>query len=320
MKRGVGKIGMSASMIVRNEEEGIGPAIESLRRVEAIDEIVVLDTGSSDRTIAVARDHGAVVHRQEWRDDFSLHRNQCLDLCRNDWVFSLDGDEVLAEVGDLDACLCAPDDHGIAVFVRCVGPSGTGESFASIRAFDRRYGRWKYPVHNQVLGIERAKLSTASITAHYDENTHESTKERLAVLLRHRDLHPDDPHYPFYIAKAHRTLGDFVAVRHWARIYLEISDGHPHAASAWCWLIEAALSMGDQERASVLIQEGLRRYEGFPDLHHLDLALAARRWYSSVLEPRGEYLTLPSRSRGYASGFPAGVSALGLPIQLPVKE
>ena len=88
---------VSASMIVRDEEAGLERALGSLRAVEAIDEVVIVDTGSTDRTIEIARDLGAVVHQQPWQDDFAFHRNHCLELCSHDWVFVLDGDEVLVD-------------------------------------------------------------------------------------------------------------------------------------------------------------------------------------------------------------------------------
>jgi glycosyltransferase involved in cell wall biosynthesis len=137
-------------MIVRNEEDGITQALASLQQIAALDEIVIIDTGSEDATVELARAEGATVHREPWQRDFSYHRNRCLDLCHNDWVFILDGDEVLQDVGHLDEFYAAPSGDGLAMNVSCVGVTDVVETFLSVRSFDRRAGRWQFPVHNQL--------------------------------------------------------------------------------------------------------------------------------------------------------------------------
>jgi len=90
---------LSVAMIVKDEEDCIGDAIGSVSPIA--DQIVVVDTGSTDNTIGRARSLGAEVHKHRWRDDFSVARNESLRHCRCDWIFVLDADEVVAE-HDLD--------------------------------------------------------------------------------------------------------------------------------------------------------------------------------------------------------------------------
>ena len=81
-----------ASMIVKDEEEMIEGALESL--VGVVDRVEICDTGSSDRTIEIARSMGANVRSIEWRDDFGWARNRALETCRDaDFVLQLDADE-----------------------------------------------------------------------------------------------------------------------------------------------------------------------------------------------------------------------------------
>ncbi len=81
-----------ASMIVKDEEDMIEGALESL--VGVVDRVEICDTGSSDRTIEIARSMGASVRSIEWRDDFGWARNQALETCRDaDFVLQLDADE-----------------------------------------------------------------------------------------------------------------------------------------------------------------------------------------------------------------------------------
>jgi len=88
---------ISAYIITRDEERNIGRAIRS---VAWMDEVVVLDSGSVDRTCEIARDLGAVVHFEEFRG-FIAQKNRAMELCRGEWLFNLDADEEMtAELRD----------------------------------------------------------------------------------------------------------------------------------------------------------------------------------------------------------------------------
>ncbi len=82
---------LSVAMIVRDEQEVLAESIESVRKIA--DEIVVLDTGSTDRTPELAAQLGATVHRTPWENDFSAARNHCLRFVSGNWVLWLDAGE-----------------------------------------------------------------------------------------------------------------------------------------------------------------------------------------------------------------------------------
>ena len=84
---------LSLSMIVRNEAERLERCLASVAGF--VDEMVLLDTGSSDATVAIAERCGAVVHRLAWPGDFAPARNAALERVRGDWVLVLDADEQL---------------------------------------------------------------------------------------------------------------------------------------------------------------------------------------------------------------------------------
>lgn len=85
---------ISLCMIVRDEESWLARCLESVRRL--VDEIVVVDTGSTDRTPEIAGRFGARVFAHPWQGDFSLHRNQSLDYATGSWVLMMDADEIIA--------------------------------------------------------------------------------------------------------------------------------------------------------------------------------------------------------------------------------
>ena len=85
---------ISLCMIAKDEEKNIAHAIDSVKDVA--DEIVVVDTGSADRTKEVARQKGAKVVGFRWDGDFSAARNESLKHATKDWILVLDCDEVIA--------------------------------------------------------------------------------------------------------------------------------------------------------------------------------------------------------------------------------
>ncbi|BAZ16370.1 glycosyl transferase family protein [Calothrix sp. NIES-4071] len=84
---------LSLCIIAKNEESTLHKCIGSAKSI--VNEIVVLDTGSTDKTIAVAEKLGALVYEYEWNNDFSAARNEALRYVTGDWVLVLDADETL---------------------------------------------------------------------------------------------------------------------------------------------------------------------------------------------------------------------------------
>ncbi|MEI8257363.1 MAG: glycosyltransferase family 2 protein [Deltaproteobacteria bacterium] len=112
---------ISVCAIVRDEEQNLPRLIASVREIAA--EIVVVDTGSTDRTVEIARQHGARVLHTPWTDDFSAARNVYLQAATSDWILALDGDEEL--LADSVECLNEAVTSGaLAQLVRVRFPCG----------------------------------------------------------------------------------------------------------------------------------------------------------------------------------------------------
>lgn len=88
-----GKIKISAAVIVKNEEEDLPTWLESMRGLA--DEMIVVDTGSTDNTVAIARKAGAQVYDFPWIDDFAAAKNYAIEKTHGDWIILLDADEYI---------------------------------------------------------------------------------------------------------------------------------------------------------------------------------------------------------------------------------
>jgi GT2 family glycosyltransferase len=92
LRRGVAAT-LTICLIAKNEEKFLGQCLKSICGLAQ--QIIVVDTGSTDRTVEIAKEHGAEVHSFAWCDDFSAARNAALEHATSDWILMLDADEEL---------------------------------------------------------------------------------------------------------------------------------------------------------------------------------------------------------------------------------
>src|SRR3989344_6100650 len=86
---------ISLCMITKSEERFLEQCLNSVKDI--VDEIIIVDTGSTDKTKEIALSFGAKVHNFKWIDNFSAARNESIKHATKDWIFVLDADEKLDE-------------------------------------------------------------------------------------------------------------------------------------------------------------------------------------------------------------------------------
>lgn len=84
---------VSLCMIVKDEEDFLDICLKYVSPL--VDEIIIMDTGSTDSTPEIAKKYATTYLEEEWQWNFSYHRNKVLELAQCDWVFSIDGDEII---------------------------------------------------------------------------------------------------------------------------------------------------------------------------------------------------------------------------------
>ena len=145
----------SAVIITRNATKQLA---ECLQSVAFADEIVVVDSGSSDDTVALAQDLGGRVMHQDWLG-YGPQKQFAIEQARHDWVLCLDADERVSAAlqGTIEAALTAPQANGY-LMPRCNRFLGRwlrhGEGYPdwSLRLFRRSQGRWSDDVvHEKVV-------------------------------------------------------------------------------------------------------------------------------------------------------------------------
>ncbi|CAN5545669.1 hypothetical protein BH11ARM1_BH11ARM1_10140 [soil metagenome] len=142
---------LSVCVIVRDEAQHLDRCLKSIASIA--NQIVVVDTGSTDETVEIAKKYGALVEEIAWPDDFAAARNFALNLATGDWVLSIDADEWRLPTS-IDPILAALHDSSILVLPRLTSPTGRS-SFLGVRLFPRIGASWHYPIHEQVIHADK---------------------------------------------------------------------------------------------------------------------------------------------------------------------
>jgi tetratricopeptide (TPR) repeat protein len=185
------------------------------------DEVIVVDTGSTDDTRDVAASLGARVFDFVWCDSFAAARNESLRHARGPWVLWLDADEFLDppnrdKLRTLLAGLRDDDNTAFVLQQRSNSPSGAATLVGQVRLFRNLPGlRWDYRVHEQILpALRRAgqQLRFTDIalehTGYVDAALRRRKLERnLRLLHLERNERPDDPFTLFNLGWAYADLG-----------------------------------------------------------------------------------------------------------------
>ena len=265
---------LSLSMIVRDEEARLGACLNSVKGF--CDELVVLDTGSTDTTVAIAEAAGARVETMEWPGDFTPARNRALELVTGDWVLVLDADEILlADVQPALKALMAQPDVLVINLLRF--EEGASQSpYSSVSRLFRRHPAisWSRAYHTMI---------DDSVEALLQNEGHWRVVDCAEPALVHSGYRPD------VLASGNKAE----RLREAMEAELQRQPGDPYACAKLGGL---EIESGNQARGLELLQLGLKscrsdqHNERYELLLHLGIAQseldpgAAERCYREALE------------------------------------
>lgn len=215
---------VSANILTRDNESTIRDCIVAIR--DAVDEVVVVDTGSSDRTVEIVESLGVKVHRFEWIDDFSAARNHALALSSSEWAIGVDSDEILLadDVGAIrEAAGLYADFVGPLVISSIIinrfgqqhelkRPSRMFKNDGSIKWF-RRIHEFPAPADGSPLTTVHAPV----LRMRFDHRGYDPTvadteakyRRNLKLLLKDVADHPTDARTLHFIGREYVLLSEF---------------------------------------------------------------------------------------------------------------
>ncbi|MGP0051604.1 MAG: glycosyltransferase, partial [Solirubrobacteraceae bacterium] len=295
---------LSLCMIVRDEEDVLGRCLTAV--APAVDEIVVVDTGSRDATIQIARSFGARVIEHEWTDSFSEPRNISFEAATGDWLISLDADQVL--VSEDAEVLRELTGHTWREAFYLVETSHVGEADDGcavvnhrLRVFrNRPEYRYKGRVHEQIshtlpLYAPGRVVQTPVRLQHYGYlksvlDAKGKVQRNIKLLRLEVDENPTDASLRFSLGSECLAAGDDEAAlpefeRAWALMVAEGGDASDRYVPPLLIdrMVRAMRLSGRLEDAASLAAEGLRRFPTFTDLvlAQANMATASGRYHEA---------------------------------------
>ncbi len=316
---------LSLVMMVKNETQTLARCLRSVR--DRVDEIVIVDTGSTDDTIAIASSFGARVLENPWADDFSAPRNVGLAAATGDWILVLDADETLApDQGDrLRDVIRNPAISGYQLVLQNeYGDGSKTVGVAILRLFRNLPGiRFQNRIHEQVLPTLQAegsklglRLAPSDLVVLHDGYTDARMAERgkdarndQLFKLQLQDT-PDDIYALYKYGDFLRRVQDRRAaalpvLEHaWSalRAHPVLPAGElPYAAEIGALLALELACNEEFGRARTILAAAFRDYMPTPNLHYVAAGVAAheQRPHDSIAHFRaclafaGQVLVVP---------------------------
>lgn len=277
---------ISACMMVKNEEHTLGRCLESLKGFA--DEIVVVDTGSTDRTVEIAKQFGARIYHHPWQHDFSLHRNQSISYAKGKWVFIIDADEELClsnggSFKDARNTLSRLDGKypASALLLKDIQKGREVMQFNSSRFFKKGSVRYEGIVHNQPQCNGQSVFNPHVFLKHYGYDLTPEKKEQKferSKTLLHKQVETNqitDGLAYFYLCQLYAEHGDHSLAVEWGEKYWglfgcgKVEDRYFNT-TIYFTMTKQYMRIGDQKKAYEWLERGIEKVPG-----DLDLAMAA---------------------------------------------
>ncbi len=291
-------IKISACMMVKNEEEMLPRCLNSIKHL--IDELIIVDTGSTDKTVEIAQSFGAKIYHHPWENNFSKHRNQSLSYATGDWILLIDADEELnayqLKKNEFKALLAkAPKDLN-CYLIKVLDKNRKGgitSATESIRIFRNRVGiKYVGIVHNRLSYSGKAGHLKLELF-HYgyalsDEQMQAKYRRTSGLLFKRIEQDPNDFDAYFYLFQVHSEMDEKEKAIQYAARCLELIEQkglQPIEASFYYSLYygmaSAHLKLSQYDQAVAAVRKGL---EVLPDEVDLYYELAAVGYFSGRLD------------------------------------
>jgi len=251
---------IGASLIVKNEEVMLEKCLKSLK---GFDEIVVLDTGSTDKTCEIARKFTDKVYENvyEWNDDFAEARNKALSYNTTDWVFFIDADEWLGKGAISHIRKAIPKIKQVASFTAMDNVSQLFKTVRLVKRTPKIY--WKGAIHNFLNTL--ADYDTGISLNFGHSPAHTNDPDRAFRILKKEAYKTKRPREKFYLAREYGYRKQWIEAISWYDDYLKEATWGPEMAEANLQRAKAYWNLGNLKEAQSGALEAIRINANFKE-------------------------------------------------------
>lgn len=227
---------LSACMIVKNEERNISRCIESYKDI--VSEVIVVDTGSTDKTVEIARNMGAKVFHFSWNNNFSEAKNFAIDRAKGDWIIFLDADEYFAQntAKNIIPIIKGLDKSFDTIATKMVNIDYVNgqmlDEVTHVRIFRRNKSiRYVNAIHEMLINREKNRNLQAFLVEKSDlviyhtgyslSNRREKAERNLELLLLELNKPPVKPAVYQYLSDCYFGIEDWEKSIQYARLFID---------------------------------------------------------------------------------------------------
>lgn len=260
---------ISACMMVKNEEASLERCLSSLAGL--VDEICVVDTGSADRTIEIAKKFGAKVIESPWREDFSYHRNESIAMASGKWIFIVDADEevfcsnkpAFREI----LTKLTPEHKAVSIDVMDHTDGIISSTFTSGRFFRNGEIHYEGIVHNRPVFPGNSAVYKREIAIHhygYDlskEKMDAKFNRTVGLLKKRLEKDPNDWICYFYLSQMYATREMTAEAVEAGETYLahreELGKNRSFNPTVFFTVIHGHIRLGNRKKAGQWLKEAV---------------------------------------------------------------
>lgn len=288
-------------MIVKNEESCLEGCLKS---VQGADEIVILDTGSTDGTGDIARRYTDkyFAGEYEWNDNFAEARNVALAKCTTDWVLSIDADERLDE-GGIQKIKELIQDPGTFQDAMLVLMHNGGDQFYNVKVF-RRGLQYSGRVHEYISHTCAISYSGVDIEFNISQSHQGDPNRNIRILEASARQNPFDPRLHYCMGREYFIMGYYPNAIYWFERYKSNTDAKLYLAEYADAVYTLALcyeKMLEKEKAKLNCMEAIMANADFREAHVVmarlssDNGLNQRRWQEFASTANNEGLNFKTK-------------------------
>lgn len=304
------RLPISVCLIVKNEENYLAECLASVK--DWVNEIVVVDTGSTDKTVEIAQDYGAKVSYFEWIGDFAAARNASIERATNPWILQLDADEEMIQstLGWFEETYPWLDKDGYYVTLNNLRDASSDEILLSHKLvrFYRNHPeiRYRFKIHENIIittgHIGQSEAEILHKGYGKDVNNEVKSQRNLQILLEVIRENPNDPFNHYYAAQSYLSMGMGHEAYRACMKALKLGVTYPVKAHVYR-IVFAHVTDTQNVKAFAEIEQTIPNEMAFPELSYYRALLlqkmmeleSAKKFYHQFIEvcehpPEGKHL------------------------------
>lgn len=263
---------ISLCMIVKNEESCLERCLDSVKTI--VDEIVIVDTGSTDRTLQILEERGITAHHYSWNHHFGDARNHALSFATGEYILQLDADEYLDD-STKDALKDPLDCDCYILKIRNDLGSGFNEIHSSIRLF-RNSPEIKYvgALHEHIdTETKKCKHGKLSVLIHHDGyqqyviDKKNKNKRNMQIIKKEAKLNPDAFNL-YNLGVQLKIEGEHLAAIDAFKKSFAAGSNYTFTPKLLVYLGQSLMELNRHEESLAVFRDSIALYPTYTDLHY----------------------------------------------------